>query len=97
MHKAWMFAESRACYAWRNGVFAANRCAVNLYARPGMFGDAFYDRKSQFSLNYQVCMCELTSVSKLTLKLKAIIMPHNLMIVDYALGQPGSMHDAYAF
>ncbi|KIM63033.1 hypothetical protein SCLCIDRAFT_118423, partial [Scleroderma citrinum Foug A] len=80
MHKAWMFAESRACYAWRNGVFAANRCAVNLYARPGMFGDAFYDRKSQFSLNYQ-----------------AIIMPHNLMIVDYALGQPGSMHDAYAF
>jgi DDE superfamily endonuclease len=24
-------------------------------------------------------------------------MPHNLMIVDYALGQPGSVHDAYAF
>ncbi|KIK12989.1 hypothetical protein PISMIDRAFT_72181, partial [Pisolithus microcarpus 441] len=26
-----------------------------------------------------------------------IIMPHNLMIIDYALGQPGSVHDAYAF
>ncbi|KIK80652.1 hypothetical protein PAXRUDRAFT_158096, partial [Paxillus rubicundulus Ve08.2h10] len=26
-----------------------------------------------------------------------VIMPHNLMIVDYALGQPGSMHDAHAF
>ena len=24
-------------------------------------------------------------------------MPHNLMIVDYALGQPGSVHDAYTF
>lgn len=26
-----------------------------------------------------------------------VIMPHNLMIVDYALGQPGSIHDSYAF
>ena len=24
-------------------------------------------------------------------------MPHNLVIVDYALGHPGSVHDAYAF
>jgi DDE superfamily endonuclease len=24
-------------------------------------------------------------------------MPHNLCIVDYALGLPGSVHDAYAF
>ncbi|KIK79239.1 hypothetical protein PAXRUDRAFT_161811, partial [Paxillus rubicundulus Ve08.2h10] len=29
--------------------------------------------------------------------LKLVIMPHNLMIVDYALGQLGSVHDAYAF
>jgi len=29
--------------------------------------------------------------------LKATVMPHNLMIVDYALGQLGSIHDAYAF
>ena len=28
---------------------------------------------------------------------KVIIMPHNLMIVNYALGQLGSVHDAYAF
>ncbi|KIK93842.1 hypothetical protein PAXRUDRAFT_144141, partial [Paxillus rubicundulus Ve08.2h10] len=26
-----------------------------------------------------------------------IIMPHNLHIVDYGLGHPGSVHDAYAF
>ena len=24
-------------------------------------------------------------------------MPHNLLIVDYGLGYPGSIHDAYAF
>ena len=28
---------------------------------------------------------------------KLVVMPHNLMIADYAVGQPGSVHDAYAF
>ncbi|KIK14091.1 hypothetical protein PISMIDRAFT_117640, partial [Pisolithus microcarpus 441] len=74
------FTESQTCHAWRNRIFAADGSMVNLYEHLGMFGDSFYDRKSQFSLNCQ-----------------AIIMPHNLMIVDYSLGQPGSIHDAYAF
>ncbi|KAF8833818.1 hypothetical protein BDN67DRAFT_916207, partial [Paxillus ammoniavirescens] len=26
-----------------------------------------------------------------------IIMPHNLLIVDYSMGNPGSAHDAHAF
>ncbi|KIK22954.1 hypothetical protein PISMIDRAFT_101460, partial [Pisolithus microcarpus 441] len=26
-----------------------------------------------------------------------VVMPHNLIIVDYSLGQPGSVHDVYAF
>ncbi|KIK86886.1 hypothetical protein PAXRUDRAFT_152518, partial [Paxillus rubicundulus Ve08.2h10] len=29
--------------------------------------------------------------------LKLVIMPHNLRIVKYALGQPRSVHNAYAF
>ena len=33
----------------------------------------------------------------LTLPQQVIILPHNLAIVDYALGQLGSIHDAYAF
>ena len=45
MHQARIFAESWTCCGWRNG---------NLYARPGIFGDGFYDRKSNFSLNCQV-------------------------------------------
>ena len=26
-----------------------------------------------------------------------VVMPHNLWIVDYGLGHPGSVHDAYVF
>jgi len=26
-----------------------------------------------------------------------VVMPHNFLIVDYGLGHPGSVHDAYAF
>jgi hypothetical protein len=26
-----------------------------------------------------------------------VILPLNLVIMDYALGQPGSVHDAYVF
>ncbi|KIK79635.1 hypothetical protein PAXRUDRAFT_124024, partial [Paxillus rubicundulus Ve08.2h10] len=26
-----------------------------------------------------------------------VIMPHNLLIADYGLGLPGSVHNAYAF
>ncbi|KAG2069572.1 hypothetical protein BDR04DRAFT_1128841 [Suillus decipiens] len=35
--------------------------------------------------------------SKYSLGCQAIITPHNLMIVDYSLGQPGSVYNAYAF
>ncbi|KIN98358.1 hypothetical protein M404DRAFT_50976, partial [Pisolithus tinctorius Marx 270] len=26
-----------------------------------------------------------------------VIMPHNLLVVDYGLGHPGSIHDTWAF
>jgi len=29
--------------------------------------------------------------------LQLVVMPHNLLVVDYGLGHPGSVHDAYAF
>jgi len=52
------FTESQLHHAWRNSVFAANGTTVNLHARPGMFSNGFYDWKSNFSLNCQVCMYE---------------------------------------
>ncbi|KIK12988.1 hypothetical protein PISMIDRAFT_119838 [Pisolithus microcarpus 441] len=54
MRHARAFTESRTCRAWKNGVFAADGSAINLYVRPGMFRDGFYDRKARFSLNCQV-------------------------------------------
>ncbi|KIJ64804.1 hypothetical protein HYDPIDRAFT_55386, partial [Hydnomerulius pinastri MD-312] len=80
MQRARDFAESRSCCSWRGGVFAADGSAIKLFAKPGIYGETFFDRKSNYSLN-----CQL------------VIMPHNLMIVDYGLGNPGSVHDAYAF
>ncbi|KIJ59134.1 hypothetical protein HYDPIDRAFT_101295 [Hydnomerulius pinastri MD-312] len=32
-----------------------------------------------------------------SLNCQLVMMPHNLLIVDYAMGHPGSAHDAYAF
>ena len=43
MCKARVFAESRSCHTWRNGVFTADGFAINLHERPGMFSDGFYD------------------------------------------------------
>ena len=35
--------------------------------------------------------------SLLTPAFQLVIMPHDLRIVDYGLGHPGSVHDAHAF
>ena len=47
--------EECSCPGWRNGIFAADRSAINLFKKPGIYGETFYDRKSQYSLNCQVC------------------------------------------
>ena len=67
MRQAQGFVESRTCRAWRNGVFVADGTAVNLHARPGMFGNGFCDRKSNFSLNCQVCMSDGRVMRQLTM------------------------------
>ena len=47
--------EERSCPGWRNGIFAADGSAINLFEKPGIYGETFYDRKSRYSLNCQVC------------------------------------------
>ncbi|KIK79825.1 hypothetical protein PAXRUDRAFT_70715, partial [Paxillus rubicundulus Ve08.2h10] len=39
---------------WRNGVFAVDGSAINLFAKPGLYGETLYDQKSNHSLNCQV-------------------------------------------
>jgi hypothetical protein len=51
---AQQFAESCSCPEWRNGFLAIDGSAIGLLAKPGYFGETFYDRKSNYSLNCQV-------------------------------------------
>ena len=50
--KAWV--EENSCHAWRNGWLMVDGTLVPLYACPAFFGNVFYDRKSNYSLNVQV-------------------------------------------
>ena len=54
--KDWV--EANSCPAWRNGWLMVDGTLVPLFRRPGYFGNVFFDRKSNYSLNVQVCfMC----------------------------------------
>ena len=55
MERACTFTESRACPAWRNGVFATDGSSIPLFEKPHIFGETFYDRKCRYLLNCQVC------------------------------------------
>jgi hypothetical protein len=50
------FSESRSCPEWRNGILAVDGSTINLYTKPGLFGETFYDRKSRYSLACQVSL-----------------------------------------
>ncbi|KIO04663.1 hypothetical protein M404DRAFT_142786 [Pisolithus tinctorius Marx 270] len=56
MERACTFTELWTCPAWRNGVFAADGSSILLFKKPQIFGESFYDRKSRYSLNCQVCI-----------------------------------------
>jgi hypothetical protein len=48
------YSESKTCSEWRNGILALDGTAIDLYTKPGLFGDTFYDRKSRYSISCQV-------------------------------------------
>ena len=50
------FVESRTCPEWRNGIFAVDGSTVDLYAKPGHYGEVFFDRKSKYSVSCQVSL-----------------------------------------
>ena len=55
MARQWV--EDCSCPGWRNGIFVADGSTINLFEKPGIYGETFYDRKSHYSLNCQVCRC----------------------------------------
>jgi hypothetical protein len=50
--KAWI--QDASCPAWRDGWLMVDGTLVPLFMRPGFFGNTFFDRKSNYSLNVQV-------------------------------------------
>jgi hypothetical protein len=50
--KAWV--EENSCPAWRNGWCMVDGTLVPLFMRPAFFGNSWFDRKSNYSLNVQV-------------------------------------------
>jgi hypothetical protein len=50
--KQWV--EIASCYAWRDGYCMVDGMPVDLFQKPGFHGEAYFDRKSNYSLNLQV-------------------------------------------
>lgn len=50
--KQWV--EDHSCRAWRDGFCLVDGTLVPLYERPYWFGESYFDRKSNYSLNIQV-------------------------------------------
>ncbi|KAF7307574.1 DDE Tnp4 domain-containing protein [Mycena indigotica] len=51
--KEWV--EEHSCPAWRDGWLMVDGTLIPLYARPAHFGNNWFDRKSNYSLNVQTC------------------------------------------
>ncbi|KAF7290164.1 DDE Tnp4 domain-containing protein [Mycena indigotica] len=52
--KAKEWVEEHSCPAWRDGWLMVDGTLVPLFARPGHFGNNWFDRKSNYSLNVQL-------------------------------------------
>ncbi|CAK5263862.1 unnamed protein product, partial [Mycena citricolor] len=50
--KAWV--EAHSCRAWRNGWCMVDGTLVPLADRPYFYGESYFDRKSNYSLNIQI-------------------------------------------
>lgn len=51
--KEWV--ERKSCKDWRDGWCFVDGTLILLYARPHWYGESYFDRKCNYSLNLQVC------------------------------------------
>jgi len=49
------YAGSVTCPQWHGGWLAVDGSSIPLFQKPGYYGETFFDRKSRYSLNCQVC------------------------------------------
>jgi hypothetical protein len=91
--KEWV--ERVSCPAWRDGWLMVDGTLVPLFQRPAFFGNTWFDRKSNYSLNVQVRVT--TCPYCVRLNMLQLISTPDLQIIDYGVGLPGSQHDATAW
>lgn len=92
------YVEAATCPEWRNGFLLADGTKFPLFQKPGLHGEAWFDKNKNYSVDCQVRTKDTLSLSYKVLMLFQIIsLPYNLLIVDYSLGHTGSVHDAWAF
>lgn len=53
--------EENSCPAWRDGFCMVDGTLIPLFEKPGHHGEAYFDRKSNYSLNVQVCSINFSS------------------------------------
>lgn len=47
--------EIQTCPEWRDGFLLGDGTKVPIFQRPGLHGDAWFDKNKDYSLNVQVC------------------------------------------
>jgi hypothetical protein len=95
--RAQEYVEERTCSQWKGGFLCVDGTPFKLFQKPGWHGEGFFDRKSNYSLSNQVSDLSHRMASLLISGSKVVVFPHNLRIVDYVIGVPGSLHDSTAF
>jgi hypothetical protein len=60
--KAKDWVEAHSCRAWRHGWLFIDGTLIPLFDRPHWYGESYFDRKCNYSLNVQVCyhLCKLS-------------------------------------
>ena len=53
--KAKVWVEEHSCPAWWDGWCMVDGTLIPLHAHPGFYGNTWFDQKSNYSLNVQVC------------------------------------------
>ncbi|OCH88217.1 hypothetical protein OBBRIDRAFT_734867, partial [Obba rivulosa] len=50
-----LFTHTRSsCGAWRNGFLAVDGTLIKLYQKPGLYGESFYNKNSDYAIAFQV-------------------------------------------
>jgi len=60
------WSESKSCQEWRGGWCGVDGTNISLHERPALYGNAYFDRKCQYSTNVQVSMQYLSLGAAIT-------------------------------